>query len=71
MTQYGIYGAPWEVKYITAFYFSITTMITLGYGDISPNTNLEMIFGIVVMVLSSGIFGYSMSSLKFIFEGED
>ncbi|CAD8155968.1 unnamed protein product [Paramecium pentaurelia] len=71
MTQYGIYGAPWEVKYITAFYFSITTMITLGYGDISPNTNLEMIFGIIVMVLSSGVFGYSMSSLKFIIQGED
>lgn len=66
MTVYGIYDAPWEVKYITAFYFSITTMITVGYGDISPNTNLEMLFGIIVMVLSSGIFGYSMSSLMFI-----
>lgn len=41
-------------------------MITVGYGDISPNTNLEMIFGIIVMVLSSGIFGFSMSSLNFI-----
>ncbi|CAD8159647.1 unnamed protein product [Paramecium pentaurelia] len=71
MTQYGIHDAPWEVKYITAFYFSITTMITVGYGDISPNTNLEMIFGIIVMVLSSGIFGFSMSSLNFIIQGED
>lgn len=66
MTVYGIYDSPWEVKYITSFYFSITTMITVGYGDISPNTNLEMLFGIIVMVLSSGIFGYSMSSLMFI-----
>ncbi|CAD8078092.1 unnamed protein product [Paramecium sonneborni] len=71
MIQYGIHDAPWEVKYITTFYFSITTMITVGYGDISPNTNLEMIFGIIVMVLSSGIFGYSMSSLMFIIQGED
>ncbi|CAK82550.1 unnamed protein product (macronuclear) [Paramecium tetraurelia] len=71
MTQYGIHDAPWEVKYITAFYFSITTMITVGYGDISPNTNLEMIFGIIVMVLSSGVFGFSMSSLNFIIQGED
>lgn len=66
MMTYGIYDSPWEVKYITALYFSVTTMITVGYGDIHPNTNLEMIFGIAVMVISSGIFGYSMASLMLI-----
>lgn len=69
--EYGIGDAPWEVKYISAFYFSITTMITVGYGDIHPYTSYEILFGIFSMVLASAIFGYSMSSLMFIIEGDD
>jgi hypothetical protein len=28
-------------KYVNALYFSVTTMATVGYGDIRPNTTLE------------------------------
>lgn len=69
--KYGIHDAPWEIKYISSLYFSVTTMITIGYGDISPNTTTEMLFSIFAMVLASAIFGYSMSSLMQIIEGED
>lgn len=62
MHKYGIDEAEWEIKYISAFYFSVTTMITVGYGDINANTQTEMIFAVFAMVLASAIFGYSMSS---------
>ncbi|CAD8086476.1 unnamed protein product [Paramecium sonneborni] len=71
MKKYGIADADWEIKYISAFYFSVTTMITVGYGDINANTQAEMIFAVFAMVLASGIFGYSMSSFMQIIEGED
>lgn len=38
MVRYGIVDADWGIKYISAFYFSVTTMITVGYGDINANT---------------------------------
>lgn len=38
MVKYGIADADWGIKYISAFYFSVTTMITVGYGDINANT---------------------------------
>jgi len=38
MGQQGILNSNWETRYLDALYFSITTMITIGYGDIHPYT---------------------------------
>lgn len=38
-------------------------MITIGYGDIYPITTWERLFGIIVMIFSSGLFGYVMNSI--------
>ena len=50
-------------QYITSFYWSITTMATVGYGDIAPSTNLEMMFVIFGMCIACGIFAYSVGSI--------
>jgi hypothetical protein len=41
MAKYGIWDDDWTIKYITALYYSITTMITIGYGDVHPWTTYE------------------------------
>lgn len=46
-------------------------MITIGYGDIFPVTVSERIFGIFVMVLSSGLFGYIMNCIALLFQHQD
>ncbi|KAM3138798.1 hypothetical protein pb186bvf_009177, partial [Paramecium bursaria] len=55
--------ADWITKYITSLYFSTVTTITVGYGDITPTTNLERIFVVVMILLVCGVLGYTISSI--------
>jgi len=50
--------------YVTAFYFTISTMSTVGYGDIHPYSRLEMVFAILTMVLACGVFAYTLGSIN-------
>ena len=43
--------------WVRAFYFSNVTMITVGYGDVLPVTNLEMLFCVFNMMISCAVFG--------------
>jgi|TARA_B110000285_G_C15065596_1_gene584929 hypothetical protein len=47
-------------QYLTSFYFTITTITTVGYGDISGGTNVEKIFCICMML--SGVISFSVLS---------
>ena len=51
--------------YLLAIYFSITTVSTIGYGDISPHLDnpTEMAFTVAVEFLGMFIFSYTVSNL--------
>ena len=51
-------------KYIMAIYFTITTMTTVGYGDLSPNNTLEMMYGIFLMILGVIVFNFISGALS-------
>jgi hypothetical protein len=53
--------------YINSFYFSVVTMSTIGYGDISPITDDEKLFMIFMSLFASMLFGYTINSLATIF----
>ena len=42
---------PTMTQYLISFYYTMTTMTTVGYGDISAKNNYERVFAIVIMVL--------------------
>ena len=40
-----------ETRYVTALYFTMTSLSSVGFGNISPNTNAEKLFSICVMIV--------------------
>lgn len=50
-------------EYIKAVYWTLTTLTTIGYGDISAKTNAQMIFSSVAEVVGVGFFGYVLSNV--------
>lgn len=44
-------GPSIKDKYITALYFTFSSLTSVGFGNVSPNTNPEKIFSICVMLI--------------------
>lgn len=64
-------NSDWSDQYIGSLYWAVTTMITVGYGDIVPKTSTERVFAILVMLVASGMFAYSMNAIGSIFQNMD
>lgn len=59
----GAQFTPKITDMVTALYFSIVTMSTVGYGDIHPETPAAMLFVISIIVLGITVFATSLSTL--------
>lgn len=62
-----IQDVSWEYQYVTALYWGSVTTLTIGYGDILPTTNIERAYVILVALLSSIVFGFTISNIGQIF----
>ena len=56
--------------YITSLYFLITTLTTVGYGDITCQSLLERIFQIVILAIGSVFYPYVVSSIGNLIEND-
>lgn len=50
-------------RYLRALYWCVTTLTTIGYGDITPSTNTEIVYTMVVMILGVGMYGYVIGNV--------
>lgn len=58
-------------NYLRALYFTTTTIMTVGYGDITPKTNPQIIFTIGVQIFGAGFYGYLIGNLASILANID
>jgi hypothetical protein len=42
-------------------------MATIGYGDITPTNDLEVLFSTITVFIASGLFAYTLNSIGTIF----
>ncbi|RRT82317.1 hypothetical protein GW17_00049964 [Ensete ventricosum] len=50
-------------RYVTAIYWSITTLTTTGYGDIHAENSTEMLFYIFYMLFNLGLTAYLIGNM--------
>ena len=57
--------------YLTSFYFTISTITTVGYGDISGQNTIERSMGILIMLIGVMAFSFATGSLSSILQNYD
>lgn len=62
---------PDEELYITAFYFTVTTLVTVGYGDITPYSLEEKVLCILLMLVGVISFSFTTGALASIITSYD
>lgn len=62
--HYGQYEEYYSFhKYLLSLYFTLTTLSTVGYGDISGKTELEEIISIFYMFFGVAFYSYFIGML--------
>lgn len=50
-------------QYLRALYWCITTLATVGYGDVVPQTNAQTVYAMIAMLIGVGVYGYVIGNV--------
>jgi CRP-like cAMP-binding protein len=67
----GIANATPSAQYVRSLYWTITTMTTVGYGDITPSTTIEYWVSIVVMLMGASMYAFIIGTVASLFSNLD
>mmetsp|Transcript_15603 Transcript_15603/g.51245 ORF Transcript_15603/g.51245 Transcript_15603/m.51245 type:complete len:797 (-) Transcript_15603:107-2497(-) len=56
-------------QYITCFYWAMTTMSTIGYGDVVPQTTIERLVMCLFQLMGASLFAYVVGAVCGIISG--
>lgn len=57
--------------YVTSFYFTVTTILTVGYGDICAQNMAERLYCVVLMLIGVLSFSFATGALSSIIQSMD
>ena len=63
MMKAGIQNQEWTQKYIYSLYFSSTTLLTVGYGDLTPTNSKEIIVVLFTQIIGIATFAYAVNQI--------
>ena len=68
ISQADLLQSHWEIKYLYSMYWACVTMMTVGYGDIVPQNEVEIIVCIISVVLGCAVYAYNITSIGMILQ---
>lgn len=70
LSEYVPNGPVWQV-YVAALYWSMTTLTTVGYGDMIPTSDQERGYTTIAMVIGGGFYGYIVGTITSMVSNDD
>ena len=67
----GLLDESLTTQYIASYYWAFQTLTTVGYGDIAPQTTVEMIISICWMLTGVGVYSFTIGNLSTILSNID
>ena len=64
VTQFGFQYSDVSTQYIASLYWTFTTLLSVGYGDIHPVNSGERLYAITIMLIGSLMFGAIIAIVK-------
>ena len=68
LKSYQIENEVPSIKYLYSLYWTIVTIMTVGYGDIKPQNQFEALFAIFTIIFGCGLYAFNLNSLGIILQ---